>query len=195
MTILATTAILQAIADGAIVCSPAPARVEGAHIDVTLGAHYWVFAPPPGNWSVVLSDADPATHYTAGQMRHDGFGGKCLVIPANGFVLAHTAEAIGTAPGSGLVPMLHTRSTLARWGLSVCTANAGQGDEGYCGIWTLEITNPHPVAVALPVGARVGSISFHRTEGSATPYAPGTRYNATVAEWRPSSMLPRRGNW
>ena len=189
MTILATTAILQAIADGAIICDPAPARVEGAHIDVTLGKNFHLFAPPEDAAYIDLAYDDPCEWF----VRSDAH--SVVVIPPHGFILAHTVEFIGTAPGSGLVPMLHTRSTLARWGLSVCTANAGQGDEGYCGIWTLEIINPHPVAVAIPAGARVGSISFHRTEGSATPYAPGTRYNATVAEWEPSDMLPRRSNW
>ena len=195
--ILATTAILRAIADGAIICDPAPARVEGSHIDVTLGPHFWLFTPPVDAVCLDLESADPLDWYTyhraypfisiAAQPR--------IIIPARGFVLAHTAEAIGTAPGSGLVPMLHTRSTLARWRMSVCTPNAGQGDEQYATRWTLEIENPHPVAVALPVGARVGSISFHRTEGSATPYAPGTRYNATPQAWQPSDMLPKRSNW
>jgi deoxycytidine triphosphate deaminase len=190
--ILGTDAIRRAIQDGAIICDPPPQRVEGAHIDVTLGAHSWVFAPP---WTPTLSilrlDCANPDEWFIGDKAQDAH----VAIPAHGFVLAHTAEYIGTAPGSGLVPMLHTRSTLARWGLSVCTANAGQGDEGYCSRWTLEIVNPHPVAVALPVGARVGSISFHRVEGAATPYAAGTRYNATAAHWEPADMLPRKGNW
>jgi len=186
--ILGTDAIRRAIQDGAIVCDPEPDCVQGAHIDVTLGIYSWLFSPQLAN-GVALSTADPRQWFAP---RHDA---AVITIPARGFILAHTAEYIGTAPGSGLVPMLHTRSTLARWGLSVCTANAGQGDEGYASRWTLEIVNPHPVAVALPVGARVGSISFHRVEGAATPYAAGTRYNATAAHWEPADMLPRKGNW
>jgi deoxycytidine triphosphate deaminase len=188
MTIQATSAILAHLASGAIVCDPAPVRIEGAHIDITLGAHYWLWRVVDPAWPALdLGDAYPSECFRK-------FGdGKRVVIPAQGFALAHTAEYIGTAPGSGLVPNLHTRSTLARWGLSICTANAGQGDEGYISRWTLEIVNPHPVAVALPVGARVGSISFSRTEGSAAPYEG--RYNATRAEWTPADMLPRKGNW
>jgi deoxycytidine triphosphate deaminase len=184
---LMTEAIRAAIRDGAIICDPLPERIEGAHIDVTLGIYSWLFSPQDSG--LQLGTADPRQWFIP---RHDD---QFVTIPAHGFILAHTAEYIGTAPGSGLVPMLHTRSTLARWGLSVCTANAGQGDEGYCSRWTLEIVNPHPVAVALPVGARVGSVSFHRGEGVAAPYAAGTRYNATAAHWEPADMLPRKGNW
>ena len=186
--ILATSAIIQALHDGAIVCDPLPGRVEGAHIDVTLGEWHWQFDASSFDM-LSLANTDPRKWF-------DLYTSTDLVyIPPHGFVLACTAEAIGTAPGSGLVPMLHTRSTLARWGLSVCTANAGMGDQGWIGPWTLEIINPHPVAVALPVGARIGAIVFHRLEGVAADYEPGTRYNAARSEWTPDLMLPRRANW
>lgn len=190
MTILATSAIEAALHSGAIVCDPAPRVIEGAHIDVTLGEHWWLFSPTS---FLDLEDADPAQCFSLRPWpsRFIGF----VEIPPHGFILAHTAEAIGTAPGSGLIPCLHTRSTLARWGLSICTANAGFGDEGYSSKWTLEIVNPHPVAIALPVGARVGCITFERLEGSAAAYAVGTRYNVNKAAWQPSDMLPKRNNW
>lgn len=195
--ILGTDAIKAALADGAIVCNPAPTRVEGAHIDVTLGRHYWVCNSGArlsmGNTHMLaLREEDPTTVF---ELRGDRnkWGGNAI-IPAHGFVLCHTQEYIGTAPGSGLLPVLHTRSTLARWGLSA-HQSAGFGDEGYCSRWTLEIANPHPVAVAIPVGARVGCIAFERIEGAVSPYTPGTRYNATAQEWSPEAMLPRRGNW
>lgn len=188
--ILGTSAIRDALASGAIICDPAPERIEGAHIDVRLGEYWWELCVTPNYGEYLnLEDEDPHGVF----MRRLATGG--IVIPARGFILAHTIEAIGTAADSGLVPMLHTRSTFARWGLSVCTANAGQGDPGYCAPWTLEIVNPHPVAVAIPVGARIGAISFHRVEGDADDYAVGTRYNQTRATWTPESMLPRRGNW
>lgn len=187
--LLGTESIRQALADGAVVCDPAPVRIEGAHIDVTLGPHYWRFRLDGGQDWMGLEFTDPRDYF------RQCLGGGAIEVPAHGFILAHTAEYIGTAPGSGLVPMLHTRSTLARWGLSVCTANAGQGDEGYVSRWTLEIVNPHSVAIALPVGARVGSINFHRIEGAAAPYALGTRYNTAPTEWTPLEMLPRKGNW
>ena len=190
--ILGTEAIREGLYVGAILCDPAPERVEGAQIDITLGEYWWTFkgekiANKPST-HLYLGITDPEKCFT------QGFAvAKRVLVPARGFILAHTEEYIGTAPGSGLVPMLHTRSTLARWGLSICTANAGQGDEGYASRWTLEIVNAHPVAIALPVGARVGSISFHRVEGSAAAYEG--RYNVTREEWQPSAMLPRKGNW
>lgn len=188
--ILGTDAITQALADGAIVCDPAPMRVEGAHIDVRLGRWFWVFQGSL-HTDLELSGAEPKDYLHL----HGGFpGGVAVIVPARGFILAHTQEYIGTAPGSGLLPVLHTRSTLARWGLSV-HQSAGFGDEGYCSRWTLEIVNPHPVAVAIPVGARVGCIAFERIEGAVSPYTPGTRYNAAPGEWSPEAMLPRRGNW
>lgn len=195
--ILGTAAISQAIEDGAIVCDPGPAKVEGAHIDIRLGTHYWEFDSKNSLHCVNTGAACTAIDLTTDPWFYfiECAALDKVIIPPRGFILAHTAEYIGTAPGSGLVPMLHTRSTLARWGLSACTANAGQGDAGYISRWTLEIVNPHAVAVAIPVGARVGSISFHRVEGAATPYIPGTRYNTIKAEWTPESMLPNRGNW
>lgn len=186
--ILGMSAIVEALTSGDIVCDPAPARIEGAHIDVALGEYWWELSVTPTYGEYLdLKHENPCDVFmmrlSAGE----------IIIPAHGFILAHTQEFIGTSHGSGLVPMLHTRSTLARWGLSVCTANAGQGDEGYASRWTLEIANPHPVAVALPVGARVGSIAFHRVEGDAAPYE--ARYNALKADWKPSDILPRKGNW
>ena len=191
MTILATSAIYAALRDGAIVCDPPPKRIEGAHIDVRIGAHWWLWQPPYGissTHAVLIDEADPRDVFVPG---HEN--GR-VVFPSQSFVLAHTLEYIGTAPGSGLLAMLDTRSTMARWGLAV-HQGAGVGDEGFCSRWTLEVANPHRTALALPVGARVGCVTFHRLEGSATPYAPGTRYNAKAGEWTPQDMLPKKGNW
>lgn len=194
--ILGTEQIRAALADGAIICDPAPTTIEGAHIDVRLGAHYWGFVGPDAfdnttdDWALRLATADPLSFFVEGDATRTGV----VWVPARSFILAHTVEFIGTAPGSGLLPTLHTRSTLARWGLG-CHPSAGHGDEGYASKWTLEIANPHPVAVALPVGARIGCIAFHRLDGAAAPYAPGTRYNATRATWTPADMLPKRSNW
>lgn len=185
--LLGTRSIIVGLQQGAIVCNPPPSRIEGTHIDVTLGEHSFIFACDDRD--VYLRDADPSNFYT-----HQMAIGNLVLLPAYSLTLCHTREYIGTAPGSGLVPNLHTRSTLARWGLSVCTANAGQGDPGYCSRWTLEIWNHHANDILIPVGARIGSITFSRIEGDYERYEPGQRYNATVQEWQPSDMLPRKGN-
>ena len=185
--LLGTDAIIKALAQGAIICNPPPSKIEGSHIDITLGEHSWVFAAMNAQ-DIYLRDADPANYYEY-ETAVNGF----VLFPALSLTLCHTREYIGTAPRSGLVPNLHTRSTIARWGLSVCTANAGQGDEGYHSRWTLEIINPHPNDIHIPVGARIGSITFSRVEGAAIGYEPGERYNI-ISDWRPSDMLPRNGN-
>lgn len=185
--LLGTDAIIKALAQGAIICNPPPSKIEGSHIDITLDEHSWVFAPM-GRSAVYLRDADPANYYDH-QMAYNGL----VLLQAFSLTLCHTREYIGTAPRSGLVPNLHTRSTIARWGLSVCTANAGQGDEGYHSRWTLEIINPHPNDIYIPVGARIGSITFSRVEGAAVGYEPGERYNI-ISDWEPADMLPRKGN-
>ena len=185
--LLGTESIIRALQSGAIVCNPTPSRIEGTHIDITLGEHAWWYTSD--NRNVHLRDADPGNFY-----QHVLASNGLVCLPAFSLTLCHTREYIGTAPGSGLVPNLHTRSTIARWGLSVCTANAGQGDIGYCSRWTLEIINPHPNDIYVPVGARIGSITFSRVDGQAVDYDLGERYNATIQEWQPSNMLPRKGN-
>lgn len=185
--ILGSEAIRAALASGAIVCDPAPAAVEGAHIDVRIGPWFWTAAGGLPDGPIALADANPGHWYTLA--RADGAGVR---VPPRGFILAHTIEAIGGAAGAGLLPTLHTRSTLARWGLGV-HPSAGWGDPGYVSRWTLEIINPRPIWVEIPVGARVGCIAFQRIEGEAADYA--ARYNVPAREWSPESMLPRRGNW
>lgn len=186
--LLGTESIIRALQSGAIVCNPTPSKIEGTHIDITLGEHTWVFLPEHDR-DVYLRDACPSNYY-----QHQLAINNLVLLPAYSLTLCHTREYIGTAPGSGLVPNLHTRSTIARWGLSVCTANAGQGDIGYCSRWTLEIINPHPNDIYVPVGARIGSITFSRVDGHAVDYEPGERYNTTIQDWQPSDMLPRKGN-
>jgi dCTP deaminase len=183
--ILGTEAINAALDDGRIICDPAPQRVEGAHIDVRLGEYTWLM---PGWGLIDLATIDPHDEFEL--QTHTEF----VFLPKRSFSLAHTVEYIGTAPGSGIVPILHTRSTLARWGLSVHLA-AGWGDEGYASRWTLEIVNPHDHAVRIPVGARVGCIVFQQVKGAAKHYQPGTRYNIQRSSWTPEAMLPRKGNW
>jgi dCTP deaminase len=187
--VLGTEDILHELEVGRIVCDMKPSRVEGAHIDVTLGGWYWV--KRPGFHPLDLRSADPDHEFDG---PFGGDQGKDVIIPSEGFVLAHTAEFIGTAPGSGLLPLLYTRSTLARWGLSAHEA-AGLGDVGFVGRWALQIHNPHRREVRIPVGSRIGCIVFMRVSGETTEYAINERYNIQRDAWSPVAMLPRRGNW
>lgn len=188
MTILATTAILESLDSGVIVCDPAPTRVEGSHIDITLGCHYWRRVGPPA--IIDLRTADPLDYYQQGCARPGGV----IELPPWGRLLCHTEEFIGTAQGSKLLPTLDTRSTPARWFVSV-HQSAGLGDEGFVSRWTLEIANPTFDTLLLPVGGRVGSLQFQRLKGRAAAYKAGTRYNTVRATWTPFDMLPKKGNW
>jgi len=188
--ILATDQLTAAIANGAIdFYDPdgATPLLEGSHIDVRIGEYSWLFQPRPTQ-VLRLRDALPRDWFT---LRHTPME---IMLPAHSFILAHTHEYLGTALGSQLLPTLHTRSTFARWGLGV-HLSAGFGDEGYSTRWTLEIYNPHAMALCIPVKATVGMIVFEELRGNASSYAPGTRYNVKRAEWSPYAMLPRAGNW
>lgn len=194
--ILGRQAILDALAQQEIVCDPMPTRVEGTHIDVTLGPHFFHSVAATG-WmngsdefsAIDLTSVFPQFLWTPRFAHSDK-----VVFPPHSMTLCHTQEAIGSAV-EHLQPCLETRSTLARHGLSVCTANAGWGDPGYVGIWTLEVVNHTGNWVSLPVGARVGSVSFTMVTGNDTLYEKEGRYNNTRDTWRPEMMLPRQFNF
>lgn len=67
--------------------------------------------------------------------------------------IAATNEVIGT---DKFVQELHGRSSLARLGITI--HDAGYGDVGFCGSWTLEITVIHPVFIV--PNMRIGQIQF-----------------------------------
>lgn len=190
--ILSAPEIRYYMAEDKILCDPKPKQLEGTHIDVTLGAHGWLFSPR-GNDPLRIADIDPAEVFTPLQP-FDG----AMIIPARGFALLHTEEFIGTSRFSSILPLLHTRSTLARWGLSV-HESAGLGDVGFASRWTLEVHNHHAVPVAIPVGARIGCVTFQSVKGmhngDIDAYPLNTRYNMTRDTWTPQAMLPRRANW
>lgn len=94
--------------------------------------------------------------------------GKFIRLPPHGFVIASTAERVGTK--KDLVASIRCRSSLARTGIDI-VRGAGWGDVGFDGVWTVEITNHLPVPYYLPVGLRIGQMVFFRTESPAEkPY-------------------------
>jgi deoxycytidine triphosphate deaminase len=217
MTILATSAIQAALDSGAIICEPRPSRIEGAHIDVTLGSWWWRFEPfsVDGKLRTLhLQTAKPLEWFGLGY-GYQYFGKqdseadvlrlfdivnrssdptpRYIVIAPQSFTLMHTQEFIGTHIDSGLTCDLDTRSTEARWAQETQTGGAGKGDPKYATRWTLEQRWFYPVEVLKDVGSRIGSITFTRTEGTPVPY--NARYNVTPADWSPLDMLPRRSNW
>jgi dCTP deaminase len=73
--------------------------------------------------------------------------------------LGHTEEFIGS---NHYVPLLNGKSSWARRGVSI-HLTAGFGDLGFRGQWTLEMTTMRPITI--PVGARIGQISFWQVQG------------------------------
>jgi dCTP deaminase len=78
--------------------------------------------------------------------------------------LGSTIEATGCG---GFAPMIETKSSIARLGVSV-HLSAGFGDDGFRGRWTLEITAVHPVR--LYPRMRICQVAFVRTHGERQPY-------------------------
>jgi len=178
--VLSDKAIIQAIAQGHIVCDPPPKRIEGTSIDVRLGEHFW-FPYHLDAGTVIRVNGDPRDlwyYYHAEGWVH---------IPPHTKVLAHTVEFIGSTVGT-IVPQMRCRSTTNRWGITVAQC-AGWGDCGYVSRWTMEVKNDLDFTVAIPIGARVAQIIFQRVEGEAPLYAK--HYNAQKDEWTPQHMLPK----
>ena len=101
-------------------------------------------------------------------------------------ILCHSIEFIGAV--NYYVPMVATRSTLARLGLDLC-GSAGFGDIGYINRWTLELMNYTNHTLAIPVGARIGQIFFEETRGRIDQKYTG-KYQIKD-NWSPEDMLPK----
>lgn len=83
--------------------------------------------------------------------------------------------------------MLETRSTLARHGICV-HISAGFGDYGFSGFFTLEIYNYKNTSVQIPIGSRIGQISFIEVLcGNKIP----KKYNG-YKQFKPIPVLPKK---
>lgn len=75
---------------------------------------------------------------------------QTIKIPAEGLLLypgrLYLAKTTEYTESSGVVPVLYGRSSAARLGISV-SQNAGLGDTGYKGVWTMSVTVSQPVRV------------------------------------------------
>ncbi len=82
---------------------------------------------------------------------------QMLQIPEEGFTLSpgvlYLGSTIEHTSSSGFAPKFNGKSSLGRLGLSV-HITAGEGDVGFCGNWTLEMTVIHPLIVyaRMPIG-------------------------------------------
>mgnify|MGYP000843603427 FL=1 len=213
--------IKKALASGHIVCDPAPARINGSSIDVTLG-YYFYYAGGAKNGDALFNPFDQAdvkryfgTYNIArpwrdaqkrlaspianiAEITNISADHPVIVLRPNERILAHTHEFIGILPPG--TTSMQARSTTGRIGISACYC-AGWGDPGYINRWTMEIHNLNEREhIVLPVGYRIAQIVFSATGPVETEYsrasgnyqsAPSADLAAIKAAWRPDMLLPR----
>ncbi len=189
---------------GQILIEPfTPAQLQPNGYDVTLGPYHWF----PQRCGIDLDrnanykpwDAESQRGYWAENVTNAMHTGGMIIIPPHTLILGHTNEATGAK--WGYVPSLACRSGLARSAVTIC-ACAGFGDDGYTGIWTLEIHNRTDDFVWLPVGVRVGQVVFEqiayrdtreRRERELSSGYTGS-YGQQHRDWTPEDMLPKLPN-
>lgn len=206
--------ILKAIKSGRIVCFPFnPKHIKGSSIDVTLGEFYYLTDRSGDNpYYNPYSEKDVRRYFgepqqavphwkwceSVGMRLFDGIpeSASIIVLQPGERILAHTHEFVGIALPSGTTHM-HARSTMGRNGIVVCK-DAGWGDPGYWGRWTMEIQNDNRHHVPLVVGTRVGQIVVSHTGLVLQDYGKGGKYFRaqedlvkTFERWKPEDMLPR----
>lgn len=105
-----------------------------------------------------------------------------IKIRPGGTALARTHEIIGTKAMA--VATMHNRSSIRRSDISICM-DAGFGDIGYVGRWTLEIANHTRRVIDIPVGKRVCQVAFWQASGGVIRHYQG-KYGKQGVE----DMLP-----
>lgn len=206
--------IFKAIEAGQIVFHPFNKdQINGASIDITLGEWYYkVEDDKLSNFYNPFSKEEVEKYFSQPlkAIEHEVWAKKAkrlLIknIPANHpiivldpgeRILTHSHEFIGIHPQG--CSAMQARSTWGRNGVAVCI-DAGWGDPGYINRWTMEVYNLNKHhSIALPVGERLAQIVFYHTGGVTSQYdkLSGKYQNSgdlkkIIADWQPSSMLPK----
>jgi dCTP deaminase len=100
-------------------------------------------------------------------------------------ILAHTQEIIGGR--NGFLAKMHSKSTTARYGLSVCKC-AGVGDVEYISTWTMEISNHTQTIIKLPTGMKICQFVFEDVGCTLKKYQGHYGQNP---DFKPQDMLPK----
>lgn len=118
-----------------------------------------------------------------------------IILNPHERILAHTHEFIGINPPG--TSQMQARSTTGRNGIVVCK-DAGWGDPGFRGRWTMEIQNDNNERVPLPVGIRIAQMVFLHTGSTQSNYGNNNKkYYHTksleeeIRNWQPEMMLPK----
>lgn len=219
MGVYSNTEIRDAIKKGVIVSIPFNERhVSEASLDFTLGHYY--FRQDRESTSDIYNpfDQDDVNRFFQGPIEAisnkewcEAHGHRTFVnIPDNHpiivlepgeRIIAHTHEFIGIRAEGGACEV-RARSSWARNGLAICY-DAGWIDPGYINRITLQICNLNKFErMVIPVGERIGQLIFHHTGpvegtyagsrgGMSGKYVQSDNLNETIANWKPSHMLPR----
>lgn len=172
--ILIKSQIAERIADGRICISPYdPERLNPNSYDVTLGNDFIMYTG-------CIIDPEEDNPYQV--LRFED--GDKFLFPAGAFLLGCVAETI-TTTCNDIVPMLHGKSSLARYSLEV-HRTAGFGDVGFNGRWTLEFTTQ--IAIWLRPGMKIAQIAWETCEPSSDLYR-GHYNNDSIAPSRYHEVL------
>jgi dCTP deaminase len=186
--ILTHEAILEAREAGRLVVEPfRPDLVSINSVDVRLGADLWKLDRhscrdlyrTTNNWKKVapfkaseIRDCIGYKHWAQDVIPDDA---PVFYLESGQFYLATTLEAIGTTPGSELVPEMKAKSTVGRQGLTVALC-AGLGDVGYSSRWALEVRVTDDGDVPLAIGTPVAQVVFHEATQTKQHYNGKDRY-------------------
>lgn len=217
--VYSNTQILRDLESGNIVIDPfIPEHVNGTSVDVTLGYNFYRVDQDTGSPGIYNPyDKDDVARYfgeslVAQPLNELGYLKKKLgtnalkgipgeqpviILRPGERILGHTHEYIGIKHGTS---SMQARSTTGRNGVAVCF-DAGWGDPGFIGRWTMEILNLNEREhIPLPVGVRIAQVVFFHTgivkgEYSSLSGKYQTESSDNLAgiksNWKPSHMLPQ----
>ena len=146
--ILSDTKILEYMKNGEIIITPFDIKnLGGSSYDIHLSSHLAEY---------VDTVIDAKKH---NEIRH-------FEIPEEGFLIEPGKLYLGSTheytEAHKHVPFIEGRSSTGRLGINL-HANAGKGNVGFCGHWTLEISTSIPVRIY--AGMPIGEILFFTTDG------------------------------
>lgn len=190
---LGNTAILARMEAGSIIIDPFDEKALGPNsYDVTLGPNIFrqvETGVPFTDITPHLKRGEPVDSKGMWQEFPIDYSEQGYIdIEPHELILAHTNERIACFEHT--VAEMKSRSTIMRSGIAICI-DAGLGDVGYDGKWTMEIFNHLETTVRLDIGIRIGQMVFFDVGGISLNYKEkGGTYSQDV-EWHPFDMLPR----
>jgi len=179
MSLLGNLSIHEEMKRGNIYSSNGILDLDGMGIDVHLDHHFYFMKMPSKTVNIVWNNPEDMFEYVYCQ--------SAVVLPPTSITLATTVEIVGSR-SKDIACLLNTRSTLARFGISIHTG-AIVSEPGFCNKWTLELINNTTTEIEIPIHSRVGTVYFTRVEMNNTMYK-----GSYSEEWTPRTMLPKERN-